>query len=90
MLGQEAGELQFTEYGLSGIPVMQLSGRLSRLRKGEICTALVDLFPEWEEEALFRELKSRQKMAKRETLETFLLGTVHKRLAYAILKSAGL
>ena len=90
VLGQEAGELQFTEYGLSGIPVMQLSGRLSRLRKGEKCTALVDLFPEWEEEALFRELKSRQKMAKRETLETFLLGTVHKRLAYAVLKSAGL
>ena len=90
VLGQEAGELQFTEYGLSGIPVMQLSGRLSRLRKGEKCTALVDLFPEWEEEALFRELKARQKMANRETLETFLLGTIHKRLAYAVLKSAGL
>ena len=90
VLGQEAGELQFTEYGLSGIPAMQLSGRLSRLRKGEKCTALVDLFPEWEAEALFRELKARQKAAKQETLETFLLGTVHKRLAYAVLKSAGL
>ena len=90
VLGQEAGELQFTEYGLSGIPAMQLSGRLSRLRKGEKCTALVDLFPEWEEEALFRELKARQKCAPQETLETFLLGTVHKRLAYAVLKSAGL
>lgn len=90
VLGQEAGELQFTEYGLSGIPAMQLSGRLSRLRKGEKCTALVDLFPEWEEEALFRELKARQKYAHQETLENFLLGTVHKRLAYAVLKSAGL
>jgi len=90
VLGQEAGELQFTEYGLSGIPAMQLSGRLSRLRIGEKCTALVDLFPEWQEEALFRELKGRQKTAKQETLETFLLGTVHKRLAYAVMKSAGL
>lgn len=90
VLGQEAGELQFTEYGLSGIPAMQLSGRLSRLRKGEKCTALVDLFPDWEEEALFRELKTRQKTARQETLETFLLGTIHKRLAYAVLKSAGL
>lgn len=90
VLGQESGELQFTEYGLSGIPAMQLSGRLSRLRKGEKCTALVDLFPQWEEETLFRELKVRQKQASGETLETFLLGTIHKRLAFAVLKSAGL
>jgi len=88
VLGKEVGELQFTEYGLSGIPAMQLSGRLSRLRKGEKCVALVDLFPHWEHEALFRDLKARQKT--QETLETLLLGTVHKRLAYAVLKSAGL
>lgn len=88
VLGKEMGEVQFTEYGLSGIPAMQLSGRLSRLRKGEKCTALVDLFPQWEREALFRELKKRQKQQK--TLEDLLLGTVHKRLAYAVLKSAGL
>ena len=88
LLGKEVGEVQFTEYGLSGIPAMQLSGRLSRLRKGEKCTALVDLFPAWEHEALFRNLKTRQKT--QETLENLLLGTVHKRLAYAVLKSAGL
>ena len=88
LLGQEVGEVQFTEYGLSGIPAMQLSGRLSRLRKGEKCTALVDLFPTWEYEALFRNLKTRQKT--QETLENLLLGTIHKRLAYAVLKSAGL
>ena len=90
VLGQEEGEVQFTEYGLSGIPAMQLSGRLSRLRKGETCTAWVYLFPGWEEEQMFRELKSRQKNAAAETLETFLLGTIHKRLAYAVLKSTGL
>ena len=88
VLGKEVGEVQFTEYGLSGIPAMQLSGRLSRLRKGEKCTALVDLFPNLEHEALFRSLKARQKT--QETLENLLLGTVHKRLAYAVLKSAGL
>lgn len=90
ILGQDIGELQFTEYGLSGIPAMQLSGRLSKLRKGEKCTALVDLFPQWQEESLFRELKARQKASPSGTLETLLLGTIHKRLAYAVLKSAGL
>ena len=88
ILGQDVGEVQFTEYGLSGIPAMQVSGRLSRLRKGEKCVALVDLFPEWQPEALLRQLKSRCKS--RNTLEDLLLGTVHKRLAYAVLKSAGL
>ena len=88
VLGKEAGEVQFTEYGLSGIPAMQLSSRLSRLRKGEKCTALVDLFPGWDHESLFKDLKKRQK--RQETLETLLLGTIHKRLAYAVLKSAGL
>ena len=89
-LGVEAGEVQFTEYGLSGIPIMQLSGRLSRLRKGEKCTALVDLFPNWQPEALFRMLKTRQAQDRGGTLETLLLGTIHKRLAYAVLKAAGL
>lgn len=90
LLGEDTGEIQFTEYGLSGIPAMQLSGRLSRLRNGEKCTALVDLFPEWERDALFHQLKMRQKAHPKETLENFLLGTVHKRLAFAVLKSAGL
>ena len=89
ILGQDIGEVQFTEYGLSGIPAMQLSGRLSRLRKDEKCTALVDLFPEWQSETLFRLLKSRQKATPDLALEQLLLGTVHKRLAYAVLKSAG-
>ena len=89
-LAQDVGEVQFAEYGLSGIPAMQVSGRLSRLRKGEKCTALVDLFPQWQSDALFRYLKTRQKADPRGTLETLLLGTVHKRLAYAVLKSAGL
>lgn len=90
MLAQDVGEVQFTEYGLSGIPAMQVSGRLSRLRKGERCVALVDLFPQWQPDALFRYLKSRQKADPRGTLETLLLGTIHKRLAYAVLKNAGL
>ena len=69
---------------------MQLSGRLSRVKKGERCTAVVDLFPEMSVEALFRLLKRRQQQDLRGTLETLLLGTIHKRLAYAVLKSCGL
>lgn len=88
VLGRETGELQFTEYGLSGIPAMQLSGRLAKVKKGEACIAAVDLFPHWSQEALFRELKARRE--RQPTLETLLLGTVHKRLAWTVMKNIGL
>ena len=46
LLGRETGEVQFTEYGLSGIPVMQLSGLLGSVPPGHTLGAEVDLFPE--------------------------------------------
>lgn len=88
VLGREIGELQFTEYGLSGIPTMQLSGQLFQAKKGVACTAIVDLFPDRQQEELFRELLARQK--RYPTLETLLLGTVHKRLAWTVMKNIGL
>ena len=46
----ETGELQFTEQGLSGIPVFQLSARAARaLDGGKRVTAVIDFFPELSE-----------------------------------------
>lgn len=45
----ESGELQITEQGISGIPVMQLSGKASRaLAEGSSVQAVLDLMPEWD------------------------------------------
>ena len=84
----EIGELQLTDYGVSGIPALQLSCTLGALRgKAEIS---VDFFPETDEEALYEQLKNRRDALGGEALETVFLGTVHKRILYTLMKEAGL
>jgi len=86
LLGRETGEVQFTEYGLSGIPVMQLSGLLGRLPPGQKLLAEVDLFPELPEAALLRELQERRTRLPEEPCRMLLLGLLHDRLAAAALR----
>ena len=45
VLARETGEVQFTEYGLSGICIMQLSGLLAPGRGPKRPVAALDLFP---------------------------------------------
>lgn len=51
------GELQFTDYGISGIPVFQVS-RIFSLHKNDDVRALIDFIPETYEEDLLAELRS--------------------------------
>lgn len=89
LLGEDTGEVQFTDYGLSGIPAMQLSCLLGaeKTRGMEAC---VDFFPEMEEQAVSDMLRSRAREHPEDTLEVLFLGLIHKRLLYAVMKSAGL
>ena len=81
--GSERGELQFTDYGLSGIPAMQLS---CRLEKGE-SEVSVDLLPHISPEELEAMLFRRRAALGSEPLESGLLGLIHKKLLFAVLKS---
>lgn len=81
-LGQERGELQFTDYGISGIPAMQLSHYFA-----PGCEAVVDFFPEDSYDELKQELRRRFSLMAGETVENALLGLLHKRVQYAILKT---
>ena len=51
-LAAETGEVQFTEYGLSGICIMQLSGLLAPKRGPKRPAVELDLFPALDEAAL--------------------------------------
>lgn len=82
----EAGELQFTDYGLSGIPAFQLSCHLGA--KSKHWEVSVDLLPDWTSEELLRHIRDRIKQYPSETLERFLLGLVHKKLLYSVMKAA--
>ena len=84
----ERGEVQFTDYGLSGIAVMQLSGHLGqqrKLRKGHI---RIDLFPGFEkEEYLFMYLKKRLRDLSDTSMEDYFTGLLNKRVAAAVWKT---
>ena len=79
---KEAGEIQFTDYGLSGIPALQFSCRL----RDEAYVRL-DLLPGWSVETLEQELKRRLREFAQEPVEDALLGLVHRNIQYALLKA---
>lgn len=84
----EQGEVQFAEYGLSGIPAMQLSCLLGPGARG--AGASVDFFPGLAFPALRGLLEQRCASGMFPTLETLLLGLVAKKLGHAVLKGCGL
>ncbi len=87
LLVEEFGELQLTGYGVSGIPVFQVSRFAARaLWQGLFVWLMIDFLPEISSEALFTELtrlKSRNGMRK---MEELLNGMVNKKLAVVALK----
>ena len=80
------GELQFTEYGLSGPVIFEIS-RDACAEKG-IWRCVLDLLPDMSQETLLQALERRQ-----ETLlpaEELLTGILHNRLGRVLVKEAGI
>ncbi len=75
----EQGELLFAPYGISGIPVMQLS------RYAEL-----DLFPAAEEAELFEELMRRFLRMRDNTAEEAMCGLCNHKLNYVVLTLCGI
>ena len=79
----DTGEVQFTDYGLSGIPIFQISRYLSKglyeKRKVEI---QLDILPELTVSEVTEELAHRQ--LRNSTLEMFLNGLLNKKLTDAL------
>ena len=87
---KESGEIQFTDYGLSGIAVMQLSGYLSPgsgIRKPEI---RLDLFPHLSVEELTEALRGHSRALPTVSAGDFMTGLIQRRLGLAVWKAARL
>ena len=84
---KESGEIQFTDYGISGIAVFQLSGFLNRVKQASI---VLDLFPQWTEEELTAVLMAKGKLFADGDLYALMCGLVHQRVGTAIWKAAGI
>jgi len=62
---EERGELQLTEYGISGIPVFQVSRYAVRaLDEGQNVSANIDFLPALSEEKIFKFIKSQIELSK--------------------------
>ncbi|MBR5474641.1 MAG: NAD(P)/FAD-dependent oxidoreductase [Lachnospiraceae bacterium] len=85
---EETGELQCVDYGISGIPVFQLSSRAIRLfEDGHKMEMVIDFFPALDGQALFETLIARRKRLSYLDCEEFLTGMFAKAAAGVFLRS---
>lgn len=87
----ETGELQLTEYGISGIPVFQLSRyALSALAEGSKAELILDFLPEYTEEELRKLMDERKSQCPYQGESERLLGLFPDRLCKVLLKQKDL
>ena len=82
---QSTGELQFTEYGLSGPVIFEISRDVCQEKGSWDC--LLDFLPDVSEEALLAELRRRRGTGL--PVEELLTGILHNRLGRVLTKAAG-
>ena len=87
MLARNSGEVLFTEYGVSGPAIFDLSRSVSA--GGSDLTCLLNFFPDWEEAEVLHWLSQRQAAMAAHEASTLLTGSCHTRLGQMICKSAG-
>lgn len=87
----ERGELQLTDYGISGIPVFQLSRQVNYiLQKQKEVEITVDFLPDYGQEE-YEILQAGRKLLQNDrTVEEFFTGMLHKKLMQQFVKMAGL
>lgn len=87
----ERGELQLTDYGLSGIPVFQLSRHAAKaLQEKKSATAGVSFLPDLDEEACNAFFEKRLAVQAEDEMAVFLTGIVNKKINSLMMKLAGI
>lgn len=88
---EDTGEIQFTDYGLSGIPVFQISRYLSKglYHKSKV-EILVNLLPDFDKVHLVNELSYRKSILGDQTIDYLLNGLLHQKLSNMIMEKAHL
>lgn len=84
LLSQSAGEVLFTEYGVSGNAIFQVSGYLTNAKKPRL---KIEFLPEYTLEQARGLIEERQKLNYL-TEEQTLVGILNKRIGQAVIKTA--
>lgn len=91
---EERGELQLTDYGISGIPVFQMSRRINALLrkrgKGSEAELSVNLLPDYSAEEFGRLCAGRRLLQADRTAEEFFTGILNKKLMLLFMKLSGI
>lgn len=88
---EDTGEIQITNYGISGIPVFQISRYVSALLyNGKSVEAVIDYMPDFSNTQMFDFLKIRSQTRPEKTAVQFLTGLFHKKLSDLWITQAGI
>jgi predicted Rossmann fold flavoprotein len=90
-LRKEQGEILFTDYGISGPPILQLSRSAAyAIKKKEPVTLKVDLISTFTKEALENFLENHWATFSYRSVHDSFIGVINKKLIPILLKEAGL
>lgn len=87
VLAQNQGEVLFTEYGVSGPVIFDISRTAAT--GGDGLTVTLDLFPDWAPREALDWLRQRRQSAGDREAGTLLTGALHSRLGQMVCKAAG-
>lgn len=87
VLAQNRGEVLFTEYGVSGPVIFDISRTAAT--GGDSLTVTLDLFPDWAPREALDWLRQRRQSAGDREAGTLLTGALHSRLGQMVCKAAG-
>jgi len=83
---EKKGDILFTNYGISGLAILDLSREVStRLANYDFCELILDLMPEQSKEKLTNLLLARLNPASEKPIEVWLHGILNKKLTPVIL-----
>ena len=89
MMAEDQGELQLTSYGISGIPVFQVSRFAAvSLYKGKAVTVIVDFFPDMQRRELTTLIKAAATAHPAYNMPTILAGIMNDKLALVLSRLA--
>ena len=85
----DTGELQLTNYGISGIPVFQISRFAAKaLKEKKLVEAEIDFFPEADDNEFCILMEERKRQHADRTAEDFFVGIFNRKLSELFLKQA--
>lgn len=87
VIGEEYGEVLFTDYGISGPPVFQLSAKAAFKKNLSVS---LDFMPDYSPKEVYDILESRRDSLSHFTMESFFTGLLNKRIGNLIARRVGI